>query len=160
MTIASAAPNDAADDRPSVNGLTSGLRRSPCITVPAIARLMPVRMARMIRGRRNPTTISSACGFYGAGMVNGIASYHPGTVGRYVCRDSGWKQHTRPDKTDPPARWKQSRYLPIKWRKRLLGADRPMINVMRCPLPSLYRECTVDRGRIGLLISDIESPSF
>jgi hypothetical protein len=58
------------------------------MTVPATARLMPVRIARKIRGSRNPTTISSACGFVGVGMVNGMASYHAAMGGRYACRKS------------------------------------------------------------------------
>ena len=41
MTIAHAASKEAADDMPSVNGLTSELRISACITVPATARLAP-----------------------------------------------------------------------------------------------------------------------
>lgn len=47
--IATAAPKDAAEDNPSVNGLTSGLRRMFCITAPDNARLNPVIMQSNVR---------------------------------------------------------------------------------------------------------------
>lgn len=60
-TIPTAAPKEAAEERPSVNGLTNGFPSRDCMTHPATARLMPVRIARIIRGRRKPRmTICSA----------------------------------------------------------------------------------------------------
>lgn len=51
-TMIRAAPNDEAEERPSVNGLTSGFLKSPCITAPAVAKATPARTARRILGRR------------------------------------------------------------------------------------------------------------
>ena len=45
-----AAPNDAADESPRVNGLTRGFLRSACMTAPARARQTPASAARKIRG--------------------------------------------------------------------------------------------------------------
>jgi len=59
-TIASAAPKDAAEERPRVNGLTRGFRRSACMTHPAMDRLIPVRTARRTRGiLKSITTVFS-----------------------------------------------------------------------------------------------------
>lgn|GEM_PF-5807799 len=48
--IARAAPSDAAVDTPNVNGLTSGLRRTACIIIPAAPRLIPVNIIRTSLG--------------------------------------------------------------------------------------------------------------
>ena len=44
-TIASAAPNAAAEETPSVNGLASGLLRMVCISAPARPRARPTTIA-------------------------------------------------------------------------------------------------------------------
>ena len=70
-TMAIAAPNDAAEESPRVKGLTSGFRRSACMTHPAMARLIPVRIARRTRGNlKSITTIFS----------DGVLSRSPGFV--------------------------------------------------------------------------------
>ncbi|MNS93488.1 hypothetical protein D3C72_1276670 [compost metagenome] len=44
-TIASEAPNEAADDTPRVKGLANGLLSTVCISAPARARAAPTRVA-------------------------------------------------------------------------------------------------------------------
>ncbi|MDE0220135.1 MAG: hypothetical protein OXJ90_12795 [Spirochaetaceae bacterium] len=56
-TMATLAPNAAADDTPIVNGLTSGLRVSACITTPETESAAPARTARTTRGSRRRSTI-------------------------------------------------------------------------------------------------------
>lgn len=61
-TIAMAAPNVAAEAMPSVNGLASGFRSTPCIIAPAIPSPNPAAMAKRIRCRRYSQTIVVARG--------------------------------------------------------------------------------------------------
>ncbi|MNQ99230.1 hypothetical protein D3C85_1149550 [compost metagenome] len=44
-TMASEAPNDAADDTPRVKGLARGLFKTVCISAPARAKAAPTRVA-------------------------------------------------------------------------------------------------------------------
>jgi len=148
ITMATAAPNDAADESPSVNGLTSGFLSSPCITAPATARLIPVRIARKIRGSRKLTTISSACGFDGAGTVNGIASYQLPTVGMYVCRKF-WIETAHAWATASTVSSGVMETVPIP-AERIAAATttsrRAAIRKIRRRLPALYRVLTEGCG--------------
>jgi hypothetical protein len=45
-TIASAAPNDAAEERPRVNGLTRGLRKEGLHDTTCYGKLIPVKIAK------------------------------------------------------------------------------------------------------------------
>ncbi len=57
-TIASAAPKEAADDTPNVNGLASGLLRMVCISAPASPSAMPTATAISANGNRSSQTIT------------------------------------------------------------------------------------------------------
>ncbi|MNI84243.1 hypothetical protein D3C73_1411310 [compost metagenome] len=57
-TIASDAPNAAADDTPSVKGLASGLFRMVCISAPASPSAMPTSAAINADGSRMSQTIT------------------------------------------------------------------------------------------------------
>ncbi|OQC62848.1 MAG: hypothetical protein BWX50_01626 [Euryarchaeota archaeon ADurb.Bin009] len=59
-TIAIDAPHDAADAMPRVKGLASGFRRTPCITVPAIASPNPAAIPKRTRCSRQPHTMPTA----------------------------------------------------------------------------------------------------
>ena len=50
--IASAAPSDAPEATPRVNGETSGFPRLPCIKVPAVANAAPAKIAISTLGNR------------------------------------------------------------------------------------------------------------
>lgn len=66
-TIASAAPQAAADDTPSVNGLASGLLRMVCISAPAAASAMPTNTAMIAGGSRACHTTVRASGVAASG---------------------------------------------------------------------------------------------
>ncbi len=55
--MASTAPTAAPEETPMIAGSASGLRKKPCMTVPAAARAKPTIAASMIRGSRYITTI-------------------------------------------------------------------------------------------------------
>ncbi len=59
-TIATDAPNAAADEIPIVYGLTRGFLIVPCIAAPATARPAPAMIPSMIRGNRAFQTIAMA----------------------------------------------------------------------------------------------------
>jgi hypothetical protein len=110
--------------------------------VPATARLRPVRIARIIRGSRNPTTISSACGFEGDGTVKGIESYHAPTFGRYVCRKC-WTESAHAWATDKTVSSGEIATEPIPAEKiadTIRRIRRKTTSVIRRLLPALYRE--------------------
>ena len=50
--IASAAPRDAPDATPKVNGDTNGFPKLPCIKVPAVASAAPAKIAIKTLGKR------------------------------------------------------------------------------------------------------------
>src|SRR5208283_5813937 len=111
-------------------------------TAPATARLIPVRIARIILGSRNPITISSACGFEGDGIVKGIESYRAPTAGRYVCRKF-WTETAHAWATDKIESSGEMATVPIPAEKitaAIRRSRRKTINVIRRPLPALYRE--------------------
>jgi hypothetical protein len=52
------APAAAPEETPMIEGSAIGLRKNPCITVPAAASENPTIAARTMRGRRNCVTIT------------------------------------------------------------------------------------------------------
>ena len=50
--MATAAPHEAADDRPSVNGHTRGFLKMLCMAAPATARLTPASIPTITLGAR------------------------------------------------------------------------------------------------------------
>lgn len=60
--IASAAPNPAAAENPSVNGLAKGLERIVCICNPATPRQTPTSTPIAVWGMRNCHKIVAAIG--------------------------------------------------------------------------------------------------
>jgi hypothetical protein len=106
---------------------------------------MPVRIARIILGSRNPITISSACGFEGDGIVKGIESYHAPTAGRYVCRKF-WTETAHAWATDRTVSSGEIETVPMpaeKMAAMITITRRKTMSAIRRPLPALYRECTV-----------------
>jgi len=56
-TMNATAPTAAPEETPMIDGSAIGLRKNPCMTVPAAASAKPTSAANRIRGSLTPTTI-------------------------------------------------------------------------------------------------------